>query len=176
MGKKAKFTIGKIWSGHFWYTNFWAPGPPRPPPFNTSLPGGRRTRQAGTEPYPFVCVWGGGAQMGTCAGRMLYCAGSVASACVCYGVLHGCASMLCCAVAMMCCTARARARARVCGRACVPARVSLLSASGFICERVAATGPPHQPQLLCLCTAERRPWALDMLLAVCLIIQLTRIF
>ena len=25
--EKTKFTIGKIWSGQFWYTNFWAPGP-----------------------------------------------------------------------------------------------------------------------------------------------------
>ena len=28
---KTKITIGKIWSGHFWYTNFWVPDPP--PPF-----------------------------------------------------------------------------------------------------------------------------------------------
>ena len=24
------FTVGKIWSGHFWYTNFWVPDPPPP--------------------------------------------------------------------------------------------------------------------------------------------------
>ena len=29
---KTRFTIGKIWSGHFWYTNIWVPGPPPPPP------------------------------------------------------------------------------------------------------------------------------------------------
>ena len=33
-GEKTKFTIGKIWSGHFWYTKFWVqnPLPPSPPP------------------------------------------------------------------------------------------------------------------------------------------------
>ena len=30
-GKKMKHTVGKIWSGHFWYTNFWVPDPPSPP-------------------------------------------------------------------------------------------------------------------------------------------------
>ena len=31
--------MGKILSGHFWYTNFWVPDPPFPPrPPNTSLP------------------------------------------------------------------------------------------------------------------------------------------
>ena len=25
---QTNFTVGKIWSGHFWYTNFWVPGPP----------------------------------------------------------------------------------------------------------------------------------------------------
>ena len=28
--KKAKFTIGKMLSGHVWYTNFWVPDPPPP--------------------------------------------------------------------------------------------------------------------------------------------------
>ena len=35
VGKKT-FTIGNIWSGHFWYTNF-CPPPPPPALFNTSL-------------------------------------------------------------------------------------------------------------------------------------------
>ena len=32
--KAIEFTIGKIWSGHFWYTKFWVqnPLPPSPPP------------------------------------------------------------------------------------------------------------------------------------------------
>ena len=35
-----KFTIGKILSGHFWYTKFWVPSPPLPPalPLRTPLP------------------------------------------------------------------------------------------------------------------------------------------
>ena len=32
-----KFTIGNMWLGHFWCTNFWVPDPP-PPLSNTSLP------------------------------------------------------------------------------------------------------------------------------------------
>ena len=28
---KTKFTVGKIWSGHFWCTNLWVPSPPLPP-------------------------------------------------------------------------------------------------------------------------------------------------
>ena len=30
---KTKFTLGKIWLGHFWYTKLWVPDPPPPPPF-----------------------------------------------------------------------------------------------------------------------------------------------
>ena len=29
--KKPNSTMGKAWSGHFWYTHFWVPAPP--PPF-----------------------------------------------------------------------------------------------------------------------------------------------
>ena len=32
-GRRQKFTIGKIWSGHSWYTYFWVLDPPSPPPF-----------------------------------------------------------------------------------------------------------------------------------------------
>ena len=31
-GKTTKFTIRKIFSGHFWYTNSWVPSPPSLPP------------------------------------------------------------------------------------------------------------------------------------------------
>ena len=36
--EKPKFTVGKIWSGHFRYTYFWVPDPPPPPntPFEHS--------------------------------------------------------------------------------------------------------------------------------------------
>ena len=39
---KTKFTIGKIWSGHFWYTKFWVqnPLPPSPPCSKEALGGG----------------------------------------------------------------------------------------------------------------------------------------
>ena len=29
--EKRGFTVGKIWLGHFWYTNVWVPDPPPPP-------------------------------------------------------------------------------------------------------------------------------------------------
>ena len=34
-----KFAVGKIRSGHFWYTNFWVPDPAPPPPPRTLLRG-----------------------------------------------------------------------------------------------------------------------------------------
>ena len=37
-GRKTEITIGKIWSGHFWYRNFWVPDAPfTPPPSHASL-------------------------------------------------------------------------------------------------------------------------------------------
>ena len=31
VGGGTKFIAGNIWSGHFWYTNFWVLDPPLPP-------------------------------------------------------------------------------------------------------------------------------------------------
>ena len=43
VGQNEIFPIGKIWLGHFWYTNSWVPDPPPSsssyPPSNTSLGG-----------------------------------------------------------------------------------------------------------------------------------------
>ena len=37
--KQTKFNIGKIWSDHFWYTNFWVTDPPSSPPPPPHSPG-----------------------------------------------------------------------------------------------------------------------------------------
>ena len=35
---KTKFTVGKIWLGHFSFTIFWVPDRPPPPPSSTKWP------------------------------------------------------------------------------------------------------------------------------------------
>ena len=53
--KKRHFTIGKMWSGHFWYTNFWVPDPP-PPRSNTATSAiGLCTARLGGRPVR--CAW-----------------------------------------------------------------------------------------------------------------------
>ena len=58
-GGTTKFTIGKILSGHFWYTNFWVPDPPFPAPntpSNATLAGMAPCSTAGVQCRVSECL------------------------------------------------------------------------------------------------------------------------